>query len=126
MPTFHKSERLCSNVAIEKLFEKGYSLFKYPVKIIWLPAKWDNNHSVKVVISVSKRRFKRAVDRNRIKRILRECFRLHKSVLDNTSGRQLYLGIIYTGKELPEWNSVEPIINDLFQRLSKEYEKIAG
>ncbi len=126
MPTFRKSERLCSAVAIDRLFTQGYSLFKYPIKIVWLPAQFDNNHSVKVVISVSKRRFKKAVDRNRIKRLLRECFRLHKSIFDNESGRQLFLGIVYTGKELPEWKNLEPIIIELFQRLSKEYEKIAG
>jgi ribonuclease P protein component len=96
-------------------------------EIKWLPAKWDNNVPLKVVISVSKHRFKRAVDRNRIKRVMRECFRLNKHIiLHALETRQCYLAIIYTGKEMAEYNTLEPIIIGLFQRLTKEYEKVAG
>lgn len=127
MPKFVKSERLCSPLAISHLFDKGYSIYKHPVKIKWLPVKTDNNQHVQVVISVSKSRFKRAVDRNRIKRLIRECFRLHKSILiEGLNGRQCHLAIIYIGKTLPLMNDLEPIIIELFHRLNKEYESIAG
>lgn len=127
MPKFVKSERLCSALAISHLFDKGYSVYKHPVKIKWLPVKWDSDLNIQVVISVSKNRFKRAVDRNRIKRMLRECFRLHKSVIEKgLNGRQCHLALIYTGKDIPEMNVLEPIIIDLFHRFTKEYEKLAG
>lgn len=127
MPTFVKSERLCSTLAINNLFKEGYVVYKYPVKLKWMQANWDDHLKVKVVISVSKHRFKRAVDRNRIKRLLRECFRLHKFILeDELKSRKCYLGVIYTGNEMPEKGVLEPIIIDLFHRLIKDYEKIAG
>lgn len=123
MPTFGKSERLCNTLAIQQLFNQGRPIFKHPLKIIWLPAKWDNNHRLKVVISVSKRNFKKAVDRNRIKRLLRECFRLHKSIIEQKlEDRQCYIALIYTSKEFPTMNDIEPIIIKLFQRLIQEYE----
>lgn len=127
MPKFVKSERLCSTLDISHLFDKGYSVYKHPVKIVWLPVKIDNNLTAQVVISVSKSRFKRAVDRNRIKRLLRECYRLNKSVLINgLNGKQCHLAIIFIGKTLPLMSELEPIIIDLFHRLTKEYESIAG
>lgn len=127
MPTFSKSERLCSTLAISKLFSKGHAIYKHPIKFLWLPGDWDNNHAVKVVISVSKRNFKKAVDRNKLKRVLRECFRLNKYIIEqNLDGRKYYLAIIYTGKILHSYHDLEPIINSLFQRLSIDYEKFTG
>ncbi len=127
MPSFDKSERLCSTLAINYLFSEGHSVFKHPVKIKWIQAKWDNNHLIKVVITVSKHKFKRAVDRNRIKRLLRECFRLNKFIIeDGLINSQCYLALIYTGNEIPEMSALEPIIIELFHRLIKDYEKLAG
>lgn len=127
MPSFRKSERLCSKVAIDHLFSVGRPIFKYPVKLIWLADKADNKPALRVVISVSKRKFKRAVDRNRIKRLLRECFRLNKFIIENDlKNRQCSVALIYIGKEVPAKNDLESIIIDLFHRLSKDYENLVG
>lgn len=127
MPKFKKAERLCNTIDINHLFSVGQSISQYPIKIKWLPAKCDNNVQLKVVISVSKHRFKRAVDRNRIKRVMRECFRLNKHILQQVlETRQCYLALIYTGKEIADLTALEPIIIGLFHRLTKEYEKLAG
>lgn len=127
MPSFSKSERLCGTVAINMLFTKGHVIYKHPLKIVWLPCELDNNHAVKVVISVSKRNFKKAIDRNRIKRMLRECFRLNKYIIEQElHGHKGYLALVYTGKELPNYWNLELIIIQLFKRLSKDYEKFAG
>jgi ribonuclease P protein component len=126
MPTFGKSERLCNIVEISKLFNKGHSLSKYPLKLKWLPAHWNNHSQLKVVITVSKHRFKKAADRNRIKRLLRECYRLNKFVLSNgLKERQCYLGIIYTGDVLPEYTELQEILIELFYRLIDDYDKYA-
>jgi ribonuclease P protein component len=127
MPKFTKAERLCNAIDINHLFSVGHSISQFPVKIKWLPAKWNNNVQIKVVISVSKHRFKRAVDRNRIKRVMRECFRNNKHIIQHTlDTRQCYIAIIYTGKEIADYTTLEPIIIELFHRLTKEYEKLAG
>lgn len=127
MPKFQKIERLCSRSEIDQLFSKGHSFFKHPFKIIWLPGNWDNNISIKVVISVSKHKFKRAVDRNKIKRLIRESFRLNKFVLEERlNGQKIQLAIIFASKEVPDFTTVDRIIKEMFKRLLVEYEKLAG
>lgn len=127
MPKFNKIERLCRRSDIDQLFSSGYSFFKYPLKLIWRPCNWDNNISVKVVISVSKHKFKRAVDRNKIKRLVRESFRLNKFVLeDGLKGQKIHLAIVFVGKEIPDFATVDQIINEMFKRLIVEHEKLAG
>ena len=102
-------------------------MYKYPLKLKWIPANWNDHLKVKVVITVPKHKFKNAVDRNRIKRLLRECFRLNKFILENElNTHKCYLAIIFTGNEIPEKGNLELIIIDLFHRLVKDYEKIAG
>lgn len=78
--TFRKEERLCSKSEIDSLFHSSSSFVVYPYRVVYacLPADIS---AVKVIISVSKRRFKRAHDRNRIKRLMREVYRLQKSDL---------------------------------------------
>jgi ribonuclease P protein component len=81
--SFCRHERLKSEKTIQELFKKGSSVFLYPFKVYFLPIApqpadffWP-----KVLVSVSKRQFKRAVDRNRIKRLVREAYRLHKTAV---------------------------------------------
>ncbi len=80
---FPKSERLCSQKIIKELFSKGSSLFVYPFKILYLPASEISENLVfpQVLFSVPKKNFKRAVDRNRIKRQCREIYRLYRNTL---------------------------------------------
>ncbi len=126
MQTFRKEERLCSATEINRLFREGRSLFRHPIKLIWLPAGEDAT-ATKLLISVPKHNFKQAVKRNRIKRIIREIYRKNKRMLAQLPGnRKLNLGLIYIGKEIPEYNTLESIIIQLFQRLIQDYEKASG
>ncbi len=126
MQTFGKQEHLCSITEIQNLFHEGRSFFRHPVKLYWLPGEWKGQAVVKVLVSVSKRNFRKAVDRNYIKRILRECYRLNKAIaVEGLAGRKCYLALVYSGKEIPEFKSLEPIIIKLLERLIKEYETTA-
>ena len=82
MPTFTKQERLCSKKTFEQLLKKNTSLVVHPFKIIWASQlDGGNKFPIQMAISVPKRKFKRAVDRNRIKRMIRECYRKNKNLL---------------------------------------------
>lgn len=77
--TFHKSERLCSKKAIEALFEEGSSnIVAFPLRAVYRSVPQPG---VRVMISVSKHKFRHAVDRNRVKRQIRESYRLNKHII---------------------------------------------
>jgi len=100
--TFPKEEHLCRKKLIDELFGKqGSSFGVYPLRIIWLRSVVPTAAPPQVLISVSKRGFKRAVDRNRLKRLIREAYRCNKYLLTEQPGGHsvAQLGIIFTGKE---------------------------
>lgn len=98
--TFHKKEKLTSKVVIDRLFKGGASKFKYPFKVLFLQETEYTEPFPQILISVSKRNFKRAVDRNRIKRLIREAYRLQKTeLLDLFPSKPSYIAILYTAKE---------------------------
>ena len=79
---FPKPEHLCLRLDIEKLFAAGsHSMTAYPLRVVYREVDYTSGPKVKVLLSVSKRRFKHAVDRNRAKRQLREAYRLNKHLL---------------------------------------------
>lgn len=121
--TFIKSERLHEKKLIQKLFDEGESFYKYPFKVFYLNVKNKDAVKAKVLVSVSKRLFKKAVERNRIKRIIREAYRKNKYLLSdnkfNENGQILLIGFIYTGKKLPEYQETEEKIILILQELVK-------
>lgn len=109
--TLRKAERLNSKVIIGKMFEggvsKSFSIF--PLRIVYMPIA-EREVSASILISVSKRRFKRAVKRNRVKRQIREAYRKNKHELQqllDEKGVQLAVAFIYLSDELTSSPEIE-------------------
>ncbi len=99
--TLGQEERLKSKKLIGKLYEEGKSIKVFPLRMVYVPAKQDLKFPVQVGVSVPKRNFKKAVDRNRIKRLLREVYRKEKhAVYDGVSEPYVFM-ISYIAKD--EW-----------------------
>jgi ribonuclease P protein component len=95
--TFRKEERLSKEKQIQELFDKGSSFYLFPFKVLFLPQADPASPVHQVLISVSKRNFKRAVDRNLIKRRMREAYRLQQQLLSAVP--RLSVAFIYTHKQ---------------------------
>ncbi|WP_317039302.1 ribonuclease P protein component [Roseivirga sp. 4D4] len=123
--TFPKSERLHSKKLIKELFEKGSSFYLYPYKVIYLPQ--DDIESNQVLISVSKKKFKKAVTRNLIKRKIKEAYRLNKHLLTDESQAlpKLLIGYIYTGKDILPYQTIEGKLKKSLLRLKKESQDLS-
>lgn len=108
--TFGKSEKLCKTKSIDRLFLKGDSFIAYPLRVVYfLEEKVDESIS-SVLVSVSKKKFKRAVKRNRVKRLVREAYRLNKSqFLDSvkSENKQIEIAFLYLKSELPTYEEIE-------------------
>jgi len=125
MFTFKKEERLCSKKLIDELFHNGSSFLLYPFRITWLSAELPAGIPVQVLINVSKRRFKRAHDRNLIKRRVREAYRLHKAAYLYSKlpeGKQFLLAVNFVGKEISSYQFIEKKLIAVFERLIKAYQ----
>ena len=106
--TLGKKERLKSRKQTERLFSEGKKFTLAPFRIYYLFGK-DNSISLQFGTGVSSKLFKKAVHRNRVKRLIREAYRLQKIILQDKleeQNIQLNLFFIYTGKELPEYKEV--------------------
>jgi ribonuclease P protein component len=125
--TLKKSERLKSRKSIERLFREGKSISVFPFKIFYLlPPPGDSPHSkssLQAGFGVSSRLFRKAVDRNRIKRLSREAWRLQRHALSDhlrEKGRIMEVFLIYTGKQLPDLPLVTQKIGVALLKLLKE------
>src|SRR6187402_2539597 len=79
--SYPKNERLKSKTTIGLLFSEGKSVSKYPLRLVYREAEENSEEKIKIGVSVSKKYFKKAVDRNYFKRVLRETYRLNKHLL---------------------------------------------
>lgn len=115
--TFRKEERLSKEKQIQELFDKGSSFYLFPFKVLYMPNP-DVLYPVhQVLISVSKRNFKRAVDRNLIKRRIREAYRVQKQLLPESP--KLLMACVYSHKEILLFDEVKRKLQQALIKLSK-------
>ncbi len=138
--TLGKDERLKSRKAIEQLFANAKSFSLFPFKVVYEQNAFINEGPtvnpkqlkgyLQTAFSVSKRNFKKATDRNHIKRLMREAYRLQKSELQITleqTNRQAVVFILYVGKEVPDYKTVFEKTNAALKKLQKiMHEKTAS
>ena len=106
--TFTKEERLTSKTNIKELFNKGSSFALYPYKIIFTPQPEAASHTIKAIFTVPKRAFKKAVDRNFIRRRMKEAYRLNKTAFYNKlNPNNFHICFIYIAKEKNEYAFLE-------------------
>jgi len=108
--SYSNKEKLKSKKLVEKLFNEGKVVSVFPLRLIYLK-EGDAN---KVGVSVSKRNFKLAVDRNRVKRLLREAYRHNKNMLIDNNVEGYTLMILYISKDLPDYDMVNSKTQALF------------
>ncbi|MFD2286822.1 ribonuclease P protein component [Pedobacter petrophilus] len=120
MYTFRKEERLCSRKHLDLLFKNGSSFLLYPFRISYLFIDESASVPAQVVINVPKKRYKRAVDRNLLKRRIREAYRLNKqeefyNQLGTGSGFLLF-SIQFVGKKKYEFSFIQKKLVATFKR----------
>jgi len=124
--TLNKHERLKSRKLIDELFAKGSAIDAYPIKLVFkeINAEQSPHSPILFGVTVSKKKFKRAVDRNLIKRRLRESFRINKTELYEQmikKDKRLAMMAIYIAKEILDYQTIEPAIIKLQRQLSNMY-----
>lgn len=119
--SFNKAERLCSKKIMDKLFTEGKTIFVFPVKIVYLETSLFSNFPVQAAFTVGKRNFKRAVQRNLIKRRMREAYRLNKhKIYVDIGEKQVAVFFIYTGKTISEYKQIESSVKKGLKKLLSE------
>lgn len=102
-----KNERLHSQKLIKELFDKGSSFFLYPFKVMVLENDSDDSETNQVLFSVSKKKIKKAVHRNLVKRRMKEAFRLNKQLLEPLSDQNRRIGLIYVSSEIATFQVIQ-------------------
>ncbi len=121
--SFKREERLKSFRVIRELFASGRILNHYPFRIIWLPLEENLDFPVQIAITVPRKKFSRAVQRNRIKRLIREAYRHNKHKLYQMlegSSKAYAVMIIYVDKEMPAYETTEARMVKALERLGKK------
>jgi len=118
--SFSKKEKLKSKKLIERLFVEGKNVSSYPVKLIYLETTLPFDVAIQAGVTVPKKNFKSAVKRNRIKRLLRESYRLNKGLVCNNSAGTFAFLFLYLGKEMPEYVDIDKNLQVVLHKFKKK------
>jgi ribonuclease P protein component len=125
--TLSKRERICSQKLTEQLFNSGkaHSMVAFPLRAVYMSfPREEQEPQASILVSVSKRYFKRAVKRNRVKRLVREAYRLNKHILTDrltaSPGMALAIAFLWLDPKLHSFHRVENKVKQLLQRIAEE------
>ncbi len=119
--SFGKAERLNSKKLMDELFNKGSSFVLYPFRIYWMKHEQIVPSKIQVLISVPKKNFPLAVDRNRIKRLMREAYRKNKLQHINSMigiDKNISIAFLFTDRKVPEYKLVEEKMISVLNQLA--------
>lgn len=120
--TYPRSEKLKSRKLIQELFARGKSVSAAPIKCLYIIQPEGMTELIQTGVGVSARNFRKSVQRNRIKRMLREAYRNNNQSLHQTISQQktsLALFMLYVGKDMPEWNTLQTAVKASLEKLQK-------
>ncbi len=117
--TFKKKEKLKSRKLIEQLFERGSSISQYPLRMVYLKIEHNSMYAIQAGFSVSKRKFKKAVDRNRIKRLMRESYRMQKHTLYQNMDNKYIIMFTYLDEKEHKYVDIEEKMIHLLAKFIK-------
>jgi ribonuclease P protein component len=118
--SFARPFRLKSRDVLNNVFEHGKKVKAWPVMLHYLDSPLPETVPCQAAVSVSKKRFKRAVDRNRIKRLLREAWRLEKTPVEkalHAQGKQRAIVFIFVGNELPTFEAIRLCVQTALKKM---------
>ncbi|PIF32032.1 ribonuclease P protein component [Flavobacterium sp. 9] len=121
--TYPKNERLKSKTTIGLLFSEGKSVSKYPLRLVYRQAEVNQEEKIKIGVSVSKKYFKKAVDRNYFKRVLRETYRLNKHLLLDNIQESYSLMFFYQTKDRLSYEEINTKTIQLFEKFLSQVNK---
>lgn len=121
--TLGKQERLKSRKLIEKLYKEGNSVKAFPLRMMFLQTTHTSDFPAQVGVSVAKRSFKKAPDRNRLKRLMRESYRLQKAIVYDNLEQPYVFMISYLGKEEKPYQEIFDKMNKLLNLFVEESKK---
>jgi ribonuclease P protein component len=121
--TFKKAERLSKEKTIQELFNRGSSFYLYPFKVVFISNPDQEAVNPQILISVSNRNYPRAVDRNLIKRRVREAYRIQKEIIQDGS-KKIAFALVYNSKTILPFGEIKSKLFFVLEKIKKlEFEK---
>lgn len=120
--TFNKQEKLKSRKLIEQLFAEGKSISAYPLKLVYLKLDHNSNFPIQAGVSVAKRKVKLAVNRNRIKRLMREAYRKNKHMLYKGINAKYIFMFLYLDEKVQKYVFIEEKMINLLEKFLKKHD----
>jgi len=113
--TYHKHEKLKSKKLIKQLFEEGEAISVFPLRLLYFKVNHHSNYLIQAGVTVSKRNFNKAINRNRIKRLMREAYRLNKPFLyENIQEKYIFM-FVYLDKKEGKYIKIEQKMKEIMK-----------